>query len=500
MICPSCGTKNNYYHKFCYNCGASLTADVQETKRDSLFVTEQDINNVQPETDIFAFEPYDDLLVKEQTDKEPEFSIQSQLPLRRYRKEEKSGDRLQKFIKACISIILIALIGFLCYMGYDQLLRNPTDNQPALKRIDLEYFVEETLLDGESARKVTILSDIGEQVRLLDKKFAVVNGQAEIIIPDKEFSLNDYEKMNGSLQVNLPVTILADGYPERNEEIRFEVPVKSAALEVISPSDKEAVVDGDTYKLMLKVEPGSEVFINNNNYTHLLDQQGQLSLQLKLPDQAETKYEIRVSAKGYEDTIDTVILKKRQMEFPLTVDQSVPIQATEGEWVKITGNTHPEAVLSTNLQVREEPSQDPDTGDFKLYVKATAKGYTPFVLTASLEGKEDSVLDLVIERPVSEREYTTSAWAPEYNELKEYPHLHNGIIFLFTGKVTQIQSTGTKTTLIVNVADDGQPEQLICVDYWGTASFGPGQKIRIFGNRWGNKNDMPYIMAPYIYR
>ena len=82
------------------------------------------------------------------------------------------------------------------------------------------------------------------------------------------------------------------------------------------------------------------------------------------------------------------------MAFPLAVDQSIPIQA-DGEWVGVTSNTHPEAVLSTNLELREEVSPDPDTGDFKMYVKASAKGYTPFILTASLDGSEDSVLEMV---------------------------------------------------------------------------------------------------------
>jgi len=500
MICPDCGTNNNNYHRFCYYCGARLIDDIQESKKDFQPDFEQGIDSFKPDSDLFELEPAAGLFSEEPEDKEPEFNIKNQLPLRRYRKEEKSEDVMQTLIKTGISIVLLALIGFLCYIGYDQLLRKPSDGQPVSKHIDLQYYVEETTLDSESARKIIIKSAIGQQVKLLDKKYAVLDGQAEIIIPDKEFSMNDYEQENGWLKVSLPVTILADGYPARNEELNFAVPIKNAALDIISPSGKEAVVDGDTYQLILKVEPGSVVFINDNNYSHMLDQQGQLKIQLELPDQDETTYEIRVSTKGYEDTVDKVVFKKKQMEFPLVVDQNVPIKTSEGEWVEITGNTHPEAVLSSNLQMREEPEQDPVTGDFKLYVKASAKGYTPFTLTASLEGKEDSVLDMVIERSVIERDYTTSAWAPNYKELKEYPNIHNGIIFLFTGKVTSIQSTGKKTTLIVDVAKEGQAEQLICVDYWGSRNFGPGDKIRIFGNRWGNKNDMPYILAPYIYK
>ena len=151
--------------------------------------------------------------------------------------------------------------------------------------------------------------------------------------------------------------------------------------------------------------------MNDNNYSHVLDEQGQLSLQLELPDQPEARYEIRVSTRGYADTLDEVVFKRRQMEFALEIDQQIPIKAAEDTWVKITGNTHPEATLSTNLEVRDEIILDSETGNFQLFVKATSKGYTPFILTAELEGKEDSVLETVIHRQVNENEYTQSAWA-----------------------------------------------------------------------------------------
>jgi hypothetical protein len=537
MFCPSCGTKNNYYHRFCFHCGANLAAPsetekagtqktelndkeflqsetipavqdpVSEPRQASRMQNESTLQQEQPENvslpDVKRNEFSNDSYFTSLHDNEPdeeEFDLRRQMPLRRYQKDV-SNDSLQTLVKVCISIVLIALIAFLCYVGYDQLFKDPGTTEPVVKHIDLEYSVEElTTEDSSTARKVIVLTKNGEQVSLFGKTVPVTDGRAEIVLPDSEFNIRDFEKDNGALQVALELVVKADGYPDRKEEIRFEVPVHTAPLSILSPSGKEAVVDGSSYQLILEVQPGSEVFIDSNNYSHLLNEQGQLSVQLEVPDQPETRYEIRISALGYEDAIDEIILKKRQMEFPLEIKGSVPIRATEEEWVEISGNTHPEAVLTSSLEMREQPAVDPITGDFKLYVKATAKGYTPLVLTASLEGKLDSVLELVIERSATEQEYTSTAWAADYEELKNFPNLHNGFNFAFTGNVKEISSTGTKTTLLVNIAGEGQPEQIICVDYWGRSTFTMGQRIRIFGNRWGNKDGVPYILAPFVYR
>ena len=580
MICPSCGMRNNYFHRYCFNCGTRLINDevtdeaLQLSDKDqyfmeeellfteeeqlysntSSFVTEDEYEEVADsivedssdadESDIVYSRDYNDtndlgdftdtessadsipwdeskdeeseeqanlytgnfedifpdldFYFKEEDD--TEFDIQTQLPLRRYRGSKKSTSGLQQVLKAFITIILISLVGLFVYIGYVELFQKPSVDNSIAKSIDLGYQVEEINLDDQTARRIIIMSTIGEQVKVKDKVAAIIGGQAEIILPDSEFALDEFEQKDGLLQVSLPVTVLADGYPNRTEEIYFEVPIQKAPLKLISPSKKEAIIDGTIYQLIFEVLPGSNVFVNDNNYSHLVDDEGKLSLQLHIPEQSdEVQYEIRVSAKGYGDMVEHVVFKRKQMEFPLTIDQDVPITASNDTWVEITGNTHPEAVLSTNLEVREDITVDPDSGDFKLFVKAPANGYTPFILTAKLEDKEDSVLETVILRPVNEHDYTRSAWALDYSSLRAYPDLHNGIPFVFTGAISDIQSTGAKTTLLINVAAQGQPEQLVYVEYWGAVNASIGQRLRIFGNRWGNKEDYPYILASYIY-
>ncbi|MBE3100655.1 MAG: zinc ribbon domain-containing protein [Firmicutes bacterium] len=522
MFCPSCGTKNNYYHRFCFHCGTRLSTEEQVEKnleKDAPSSESQKVIQVESSKEAQVLDKaalpqdssqntmgmndtkstiekdYEDLVSEDSEDEY--FDISNQIPLRRYQKEV-SSDGLQTLIKVCVSVVLIALVVFLCFIGYDQFFKKPNETAPVSKGIDLEYNIEEILVDEEPASKITIITANGELVELFGETLPVVDGRAELTILDNQFNIEEFEKIDGELDVALDLVIKADGYSNRQETIQLKIPIPYAPLTIVSPSSKEAIIDGDSYQLVIKVEPGAEVFIDDNNYSHLVDEEGQLSVKLEVPNLSEIKYVLRVSARGFEDTIDEVMLRRRQMEFPLVINQTVPIKVTTEEWVEITGNTNPEAILKTNLEVREAPEIDAITGDFKLYVKATSLGYTPLTLTASLEGKEDSILSLVIDRHVDESVYTSTAWAAVYDDLKAYPDLQTGKVFAFTGTIKEISSTGTISTLIVNISSEGE-EQLLNVVYWGSFSYTIGQKIRLFGNRWGNENGVPNILAKHIY-
>ena len=49
MFCPSCGTKNNYYHRYCFHCGARLISEASETGPEQLEVREPDRKDREPQ-------------------------------------------------------------------------------------------------------------------------------------------------------------------------------------------------------------------------------------------------------------------------------------------------------------------------------------------------------------------------------------------------------------------------------------------------------------------
>ncbi len=525
MYCPNCGTKNNYYHRYCFLCGTCLVTDEQQPQGEhenpenelesfqDFFNTDLDEGEGTKKIDedtffsnlgsaAFDFS-YDD--TDESKTADDPFDLQETLPLRRYKKAaSKKGHGAQKLLKASLVIMLCVLTCLLIYVGYTELWGRK-GQPPVSNSLDLTYDIEDIIQDGENGKKITFYSTKGSRIIVtgdleqdLSYELPVVNGKAELILLSTDFLSQDHDIVDGHFNITLNIKVRSDGYKDRFDKITLKMPVAYAPLTMIQPADSEAVVDAYNYKLIIKVKPGSEVFIDDNSYSHMVDEDGNLTVPLEVPDLPELTYTLRVVYPGYADNEKTITLKRRQMEIPLAIYQTIPITSAE-EWVEITGTTDPQAVLSSSLPTREEPAVDPDTGNFVLHVRATRSGYTPLVLTARVEGKEDSVLELVIDRTVDEATYTRSAWAPEYERLKGNENLHNGQSFVFTGVIKKLDSTGTKNILIVNTGTDSN-EKLIHVEFFGTHSFTVGQKVRVFGNRWGNKDGIPYILAKYLYR
>jgi len=508
MQCPSCGTRNNYYHRYCYNCGYKLLAaeepedkynkptigldDFESTveQKNKKTETPSNINNS------FDYEEEEYLASFDEQD----FNYTQQIPLRRYRKDKNPSGGTGRVAKICVSVIVMAVLIFAGYIITDQLSRSDDRTVSYSPKIMASTFVESTTVDGKPAHRIVVNTSNGEIVKALGEVYPVINGRAEIVYEDaflySYFSQND---QSHEIKVQLDIVIYKEGLPEAHEKIEFTLDTPLSPLTLIQPSTGEAFVEGKKYRIVLMVEPGSQVFINGNNYSDLVDKDGRLEREVHVPDTPENIYEIRVSTKNHADHIRNIILKREVMEFPLIINESVPVKAI-GEWAKITGNTHPQAVLDVSLETRSQPEVDPDTGDFALYVKATALGYTPCTITAHMEGKKASTVNFVIERSATEAEYTRQAWALDYIQLKSYPELHNGRVFLVEGTVKDIISLGDKNVFTVDVSNSAQSPQLVFIEYWGSTAIRSGGKVRIFANRWGNHENMPRLLAKYIYR
>jgi hypothetical protein len=488
MQCPSCKTQNNYYHRYCYYCGHKLIKE-----QEPVFPEQEEIEAIIDNTEEPFYSP----------DQTKQFDYTEQFPLRRYSKNKSSTD-LGWLMKICAGIALLALLAFTVYIATDQLAKNSSKPTEQIHKILATTSVESITLDGKPAHKLMVNTSNGEQVEVLGEFYPVTNGKAEIVYDDAYLyscfaPTNQDKEIGGQVNVDIDITIYKKGLPEAKEKVQFTLDPPISPLSILQPSSQEALVEGSKYRIILMVEPGSQVSINGNNYSDLVDSEGRLEKEVEVPNTPENVYEIRVVTKGYSEHIQNIVLKRQVMEFPLTIDQPSPIKAA-AEWTKITGNTNPQAILEVDLETKFEPIIDSETGNFTLYVKTTQPGYTPCTLTARMEGKKDSVLHLIIENSTTEAEYTSRAWAPEYNDLKANPDLHNGRIFVFEGTVKDIIALGDKSSFIVDIANGAQSPQLIFVECWENTTIRSESKIRLFGNRWGNHEGIPRILAKYIYR
>jgi len=547
MICPSCKTKNQYYHRYCYYCGYKLDTTKPALKA---IKTKQNMEHIQHEIENSPehaeYPQYDEeIAILSQTDNDDEdtyesdiediedekigeveeansrqfesisesqqslyeylfeekgndFDITREIPLRRYRKNRSSRNR-SRLASICVSIILIALSICLVFFLVKQVGNIPKQvGNP--RSITVSSTVNPVEIDGKPAHQIVFSTTNGKEVKILDRIIQVEDGQAEIILEDSYlYTLNPIEKEDGLLELQLDYIISAPGFEDTHETVSITLEQPYAPLTLIQPSSSEAVVDGNSFQLVISVEPGSKVFINDNDYTDLVDEGGRLVKDIDVPiEDFETYVTVKVTKQGYVDNTQEIVLRRPAMEVPITINERSPIPS-QGQWVKVSGSTLPGASISVDGETREDSIIDLENGKFVLYIKASYPGYTPCLLTAELDGKVSSK-EIILDGETNVDKYTSTAWKPEYEKMLRDPKLHNGRHFLFRGTVQDILMTGYKNIFTVNISNNADSEQLIHVEYWGNDfNYNKGDKIRIFGNRWGNIDNMLRILAKYIY-
>lgn len=544
MFCPSCHTKNQFYNNYCYYCGHKLkeTDNLQrenpetqpELRNDGLYKDDSDLNS---ETIYEAREDWneehnlaDDISADDESEELPQltsdinnndddffeqynhfkendlfsdsstfdFDLTTQIPLRRYQKNKTSSIPM-RFLKSLLTILTLIVVGVAIFTLVHHMGRQTNQNTNVSKSIAVSWSVEETTKDDEKAYRVVFNTVNGKEVNFLGQSAIVENGRAEFIVTERQlYSYFPILNEDGLYEVILDATIISPSLPDSTERVSIVLtpPYHYAPFTLLQPSSWETEFQGNSSKVAFKIEPGSTVIINEQDFSDLVSEDGRFEKEFKLPPQQdEMILDIRVSCDGYLDNIQQLILRKKELDVPLTINETSPIFSTE-LWIKVSGITHPDAVIETDQEIFEQPNIDRETGAFEVYVKAERPGYTLCTLTAKVEDKESSV-EVVLERKTTVDTYTSTAWKPDFNQLQQDEQLNNGRHFVFTGYIKDIIETGDKNVFTVNLTEES--EQLFYVEYWGSFEFSMGDRIRVFGNRWGNKNGIPRFLAKYIY-
>jgi hypothetical protein len=565
MFCPSCNTRNQFYHNYCYYCGHKLKEDdksmlmvkgdqvdipndaletVETAETEAVEAAEMELQTVEAaesevettevveaefdtaemsdivedelnedETDIDSSintsrsHSYDDIFLEHDlfgddnsfTSSMTDIDLSTQMPLRRSQKDKRSS-RSGKPLKTILSILSLAFIFLIIFYFMSQTGRRyskPDNNLP--QTIAVSASVEEMVKDDERAYRIVFNTANGKEVSLFDEIKPVENGRAEFIVEEDDlYAYNPQLNEEGMYEVHLDAIITAPNLPETIESLSITLsePYNYAPFTLLQPSSSGTEFQEDSTKVSFRVESGSTVIVNGEDLTEMVTEDGRFEMEVHLPPQKDDLVlDIRVTTPGYLDNIQQLILRKAQPEVVFSINETSPIPSDE-QWVKISGLINPEAVLEADTDIFEEPEIDSSTGNFTAYIKADRPGYNACTLTAK-HGDKESSIEIIVDRKTTVESYTSTAWQPVYTELQQDEQLHNGRHFVFNGNIEDIIETGQKS--VFTVSQQSQSDQIYYVEFWGDFDFNPGDRIRVFGNRWGNKDGHPRFLAKYVY-
>lgn len=547
MFCPSCNTRNQFYHNYCYYCGHKLKEDDKsmlmvkgdqvdipndalETVETAAFETSEaavpDVEELEAteitENEILVDEPdkayvessininhshsYDDIFQDHDLFGDDntftsisDIDLGTQMPLRRSQKGKRSTGS-GKYLKPILSVLALALIFLTIFYFMSQTGRQYSRTENNLPQtIAVSASVEELNMDDDKAYRIIFNTVNGKEVSFLDEIKPVENGRAEFIVEEADlYAYGPLLNEEGLYEVHLDAIIMAPNLPQTIESIVITLsePYNYAPFTLLQPSSSETEFQGNSSKVSFKIEPGSTVIVNGENFSEMVTEDGRFEMEVHLPPQEdELVLDVRVSTPGYLDNIQQLIFRKTQPEVVFSINETSPIPSDE-QWVKITGIINPEAVLEADVEIFEEPEIDSNTGNFTAYIKAERPGYNACTLTAKLGDKKSSI-GVIVDRRTTVDTYTSTAWKPDYTALQQDELLHNGRHFVFEGNIEEIIETGQKN--VFTVSQQSQSDQIYYVEFWGDFDFNSGDRIRVFGNRWGNKDGHPRFLAKYIY-
>ena len=94
---------------------------------------------------------------------------------------------------------------------------------------------------------------------------------------------NDKEQV----RVILDITVYKEGFRSEGQG-GIHSGYTLSPLTMIHPATDEVFIEEETCRIVFSVEPGSQVFINDNNYSDLVDSEGLFEKEFQVPDNPKT--------------------------------------------------------------------------------------------------------------------------------------------------------------------------------------------------------------------
>lgn len=364
--------------------------------------------------------------------------------------------------------------------------------------------IEETEYSGKPAHTIVVSGKDGEQAYFkdLDKKFPINGGSAKLIVVDLNWIPEEPSADQDTITVTPQVSIIdKDGVEIPLESPSFTVKVPSVQLTLTEPAlTNGTTVNKSELTVSGTVAAGSHtrIFINDDEITDTVDEQGAFSYQYTLPGHGDHTITVTAKLPRYKPVSIPISVSFPRKDVSITLND-VPAR-TEDNALTINGTVEAGATVRVEGNVEGEVLLNAEAGTFSFAAKLESYGRNSYTITATAEGVTTTKELLIIRTPNME-EYTSKATEMDYAALKKDPVKYKGKVYRFEGKVKSVIETSPTTILIFNVGTD-KSEKLLKLEYFGTSEMKEGNSYRVFGGVLGKDDEegLPFLSAHFVYK
>ena len=406
---------------------------------------------------------------------------------------------LRRYGKMIAALLVIAALGA---VGYEYWYKPYTEKQKADARVSYGEPMP-CIYNDRPAHMIQLPGKDGDSywITELKKSFTVTGGLATIQVEDYKW----YEHLENISEETViatmtPYLVTAAGERKRMAQISFPVDVLESKLELVTPSTLTTTTYRQLYEIQVRVDIGSTVTVNGQDYSPLVNADGLLTFQAQINPIGDNTFVITTRAQYCREKSETIIINRPKQEIHLDLAVDIATRYSS-QTMKITGTTVTWATISI-----ESPYQNLDTseletkGTFSFEAVFNKIGTNTIKIIAS-DGihTPTTVEHDVYYVPVADV-YTRKAWSMK-DQYTDYlnnaeKRIMNTQIYQCDGTIVEIISKNPQMAVMELSGTSGRKLLLTnnTYDTWEKDSV-----YRIFGDAYGLYDGAPWLNARYSY-
>ncbi len=408
---------------------------------------------------------------------------------------------LRRVIRWLSTLLILGVIGLGAYMGILTYQHYRNTNAEKNRAI-----VTASIMNDLAAHTILIPGEEGQSIYIkeLATSYPVTGGFANIEIADHTW-YTDMEAITDEIMtVTLtPYMKTTSGRQKPLDLITYDISIPLSPIELVTPESLRTEVTTAMYSMLFNIRPNSTVYINGENVSDTVSEEGQLTYNATVQPIGDNVYNISVRSPYCRDNSMQVVLYREVQEIPLDL-AATTYTSTSLSRLQISATTLPGAeidVLSPHSDLKITTLDT--TGEFTFYAVFDKIGYNTISIEASYPGKKTSRVDYTIYYLPNPDVYTPKAWP--LNTASDYAELLGNItyraentqIYVAVGKIDHFVSSSPQMA-VMYCSDDGLSQPVLLENQTKT-TWKVGEYYNIYADAYGTYNSMPWLIARYTY-
>ena len=379
------------------------------------------------------------------------------------------------------------------------------ETEPLQNRVEIST----SIYDDLPAHIIRIPAEDGSEIYIkeLHTTGIAIGGYATFEVPDYKWyeNLTDIEDAIYTVTMT-PYLKTSTGQQRLMDVLHFDIEIPLSPITLVTPDVLYVEVNSrPKYQIQFKVERGSTVTINGENYSDLVSSQdGLISYNATVQAIGENKIVIECATKYYRKNVVTMVLYREPQDILLELDDSISERWSGDENVmEVTGTTLNKATIRVLSDHKDlDTSKLLSTGTFSFKAIFNRIGTNTITIEASYPGKKTTVVNFDVYHVPSAKNYTPKAWPMDAYNYTQYldtlaTRVRTTTIYVCKGTITEILSDSPQRALM----ETGTPttSRLVLLDNLSNDTWAVGDTLRVYGDAYGAYDGKPWLIGRYTY-